>query len=312
MAPIHFGVSVPQIKRTWAETRRAATGFEGMGFDSLWVNDHLYGPQSPAIPMLEAWSLIAALAAITEHVELGTLVTPMGMRNPALLGKMVATIDQIAGGRVIPGFGAGWMRREFTDFDMPFLSTGERLAQLREGLTLLKRMWDPAEGEVTFDGQYFRADHLVTEPKPARRPPVLVGGAGERVTLRIAAEQADIWNNLAGHQADLAHKVDVLHRHCRDVGRDPAAITISQQCLVMITEHETDVPGMIATAQKIFGGHMGDPAGPLAIAGAPAQVRERIQAHIDLGCTMFVMEFFGRDTLGPADLFARTVLPHFR
>jgi len=107
---VHFGVMVPQIKRTWQETQRAASAFEEMGFDSLWVNDHLYGPQSPAIPMLEAWTLAAGIAAVTEQPEIGTLVTPVGMRNPAHTGKMTATVDNIAGGRIIPGFGSGLPR----------------------------------------------------------------------------------------------------------------------------------------------------------------------------------------------------------
>jgi len=304
-------VSVPQIKRTWEESRSAATEFESLGFDSLWVNDHLYGPQSPAIPMLEAWSMIAALAAVTERVEIGTLVTPAGMRNPAHLGKVIATVDHIAGGRVIPGLGAGWMAREFTDFGMPFLSTGERLGQLRETVRLLKRMWTEDE-PVTFEGKYVRAEHVVTLPKPARVPPVLIGGAGEQVTMKIAAREADIWNNLAGHQENLAHKVGVLREHCRTVGRDPDEITISQQCLVTLAPDEATAGPMTETAKRIFGGHMGDPTGPLALTGTPERVCMQIEKHVDLGCTMFMIEFFGRDTREPARLFAEKVMPHFR
>jgi alkanesulfonate monooxygenase SsuD/methylene tetrahydromethanopterin reductase-like flavin-dependent oxidoreductase (luciferase family) len=204
------------------------------------------------------------------------------------------------------------MPREFTDFGMPFLSTGQRLGQLRETIQLFKQMWDPAQEQVTFEGKYVQAHNVVCEPKPVRRPPILVGGAGEKVTLRIAAREADIWNNLAGQQAVLAHKVDALKTHCRDVGRDPESIVISQQCLVTIAPDEASAGPMVDTAKRIFGGHMGDPTGPLAIAGSPKRVREQIQKHVDLGCTMFVMEFFGRDTREPAKLFAETVLPAFK
>ena len=117
---VHFGVTIPQIKRTWDEAKSASVEFEAMGYDSLWVCDHLYGPQSPSIPILEAWSELAAVAAVTEKVELGTLVTPAGMRNPAHLGKVIATVDNIAGGRVIAGLSAGWMPREYTDFGVEF------------------------------------------------------------------------------------------------------------------------------------------------------------------------------------------------
>ncbi|MYA02071.1 MAG: LLM class flavin-dependent oxidoreductase [Chloroflexi bacterium] len=159
-------MSVSQIKRTWQETRRAASAFEEMGFDSLWVNDHLYGPQSPAIPMLEAWTLAAGIAAVTEKPEIGTLVTPVGMRNPAHTGKMIATVDNIAGGRIIPGFGSGWMAREFSDFGMPFVGTRDRVRQLGEGLQIFRGMFDPDQEEFSFEGEFFHAENLVTQPKP--------------------------------------------------------------------------------------------------------------------------------------------------
>ena len=309
MTKPRFGVNVPQIKRSWAETAAAAREFEELGFDSIWVNDHLYGPQSPDIPILEAWTAVAALAAITARVEIGTLVTPAGMRNPAHLGKTIATADAIAGGRVIPGLGGGWMEREFTDFGMPFLPLRQRLAQLEETVALLRRMWSE-DGPVTFAGEHVRVENLVCEPKPPRTPPILIGGAGERVTLRIAARHADIWNNLAGHHADLARKVAALRAHCRDAGRDPAEVTVSQQCLVTIAPDEASAGPMIERAQRIFGGHLGDPTGPLALSGSPERIRDRIARNRELGCELFVMEFFGRDTREPARLFAERVLPY--
>ncbi|MDH3641508.1 MAG: LLM class flavin-dependent oxidoreductase [Gammaproteobacteria bacterium] len=310
MARAHFGITVPQIKRPWVAAADAALGFEELGFDSLWVCDHLYGPQSPQLPILEAWSMISALAAITRKAELGTLVTPAGMRNPAHLGKVIATADNIAGGRIIAGLGGGWMPREFTDFDVPFLSTGERLGQLAETVELLQRMWGDEE-EVTFEGRFVHTHKVVCQPKPPRRVPILIGGGGEKVTLKLVARQADIWNNLAGHQGNLAHKIDVLKGHCDDVDRDFSEITISQQCLVTIAANAEEAGPMADRAQQIFGGHMGDPKGPLAITGTAEQCSEALQKHIDLGCTMFVMEFFGRDTMEPAQRFAEEVAPNF-
>lgn len=310
MANLHFGVTIPQIKRTWAEAKSNAIEFEAMGYDSLWVCDHLYGPQSPQIPILEAWSLISAVAAVTTRVEIGTLVTPAGMRNAAQLGKVIATIDNIAEGRIIPGLGAGWMPREFSDFGVPFLPTSQRLIQLRETVELLKRMW--TEPSVSYDGKYVKATNLVCEPKPVRVPPILIGGSGEKVTLKLAAQHADIWNHQAARQSELPQKIEVLKQRCAETGRDMSTLTISQQCLVTIAPDEASAGPMVDTAKKIFGGHMGDPTGPLAIAGSPQRVREQIQKHIDLGCTMFLIEFFGRDTREPAQLFAETVLPHFK
>ena len=311
MAKVHFGVMMPQIKRSWSEASVAAANFEAMGYDSLWVNDHLYGPQSPSIPILEAWSMVAGLAAITSRVEIGTLVTPVGMRNPAHLGKVVATVDQMSGGRVIPGIGAGWMPREFTDFGVPYLDRKGRLGQLREAAQLLRRMWGEEES-VTFEGQYFQTKDLVTLPKPARQPRLLIGGAGEQVTMKIAARYADIWNNLAGSQDQIAHKVEVLREHCATVGRDASEITVAQQCLVTIAKDDAEAGPMIEVAQKIFGGHMGNPKGELALSGTPNQIVDRIGKHVDAGCVMFNIEFFGRDTREPAELFASTVLSQFR
>ena len=311
MPRVHFGALVPQVSASWAEARDHATAFEAMGFDSLWVNDHLNAPFAPERPILEAWSLLAALAAVTQRVELGTLVTPAGLRNIGQLGKTIATVDQIAGGRVIVGLGAGWLAREYTDFGVPFLDARGRLGQLREAIAVLRRMWgdDPA---VTFERGYFRLDNVVTAPKPPRRPPLLIGGGGERVTMRIAAEHADIWNNLPDDQPRLAEKVAVLRRHCLEMGRDPSAVTVSQTCLVTIAEDEATVRPMIARAARLFRGYMGDAEGPLALSGTPGQVAERIQQHLDAGCTMFHLEFFGRDRRVPTELFARTVMPQFR
>jgi alkanesulfonate monooxygenase SsuD/methylene tetrahydromethanopterin reductase-like flavin-dependent oxidoreductase (luciferase family) len=311
MTKAHFGVTVPQIKRPWMAAAQAAGQFEAMGFDSIWVCDHLYGPQSPQLPILEAWTMVAALAAITERVEIGTLVTPAGMRNPAHLAKTIATADNIAGGRVIAGLGAGWMPREFSDFGMPFMATRERLEQLRETVELLRRMWDEEEIETTYQGTYVNVENVVCQPKPPRHVPILIGGAGEQVTLKLAAKEADMWNNLAGHQANLGHKIEVLKRHCDDLGRDFEEIICSQQCLVTIAADAASAGLMAEQAQKIFGGHMGDPQGPMAVTGTAEQCADAIHKHIELGCSMFVMEFFGRDTIEPAQRFAEEVIPQF-
>ena len=196
-------------------------------------------------------------------------IAPVGKRNPAHTGKMIATVDNIAGGRIIPGFGSGWMAREFSDFGMPFVSTRDRLRQLEEGLQIFRGMFDPDQDEFSFEGEYFHTENLVTQPKPPRDMPILVGGGGEQVTMRIAAQYADIWNNSAGAQDNLEHKVSVLHGHAERLGRDPSEIRVSQQCLVTIVEDDEKVGPMVERAQKIFGGHMGNPAGDMALTGTP-------------------------------------------
>ena len=308
--PIRFGVTLPQIKRTWPEARAAAVEFDRLGFDSVWVCDHLYGVPMPNLPILEAWSELAAVAAITERVELGTLVTPPFFRNPAVFAKQVATVDHVSNGRTIVGLGCGWLATEFEAYGCPFPSIGDRLRALRETIQVLKRLW--TEERVTFEGGYVTVRDAMSEPKPVRRPPILVGGGGERVLLRIAAEHADIWNNLAAMQPELGRKVAALRRHCGEVGRDFDAIEVSQQCLVVIAETDAAARAALERAARIYGGHMGAGLEEHGIWGTPAQVIERIRRHVALGCTLFVIEFFGRDTREPARLFAEQVMPAFR
>lgn len=310
MAGMHFGVTLPQIKRSWEETRAAALAFEEYGYHSVWLNDHLYGVPMPQLPIFEAWTALAAVASITHRVKLGTLVTPVGFRNPGLLAKVVATLDQISGGRVIVGLGAGWFEMEFTGYGFSFPPLRERLEQLEEAVVLMKRLWN--EVQVTFTGRHFQLQSAFCEPKPVQQPhpPILIGGGGERVLLRIAAQHADIWNNLAVHQNDLPRKIEKLRQHCVQVERPLEAITISQQCLVVIGSDEGDVEAKLRKAEQIYGGHMGA-SGLLTIAGTPERCIEKIEAHRRLGCTMLVIEFFGRDTREPARLFAERVLPAF-
>jgi probable F420-dependent oxidoreductase len=308
-SPVHFGVTLPQISRTWPEARDTAVELERLGFDSVWACDHLQGVPAPQLDILEAWSLLAAVAALTDRVELGTLVTPPGFRNPAVLAKQAATVDVIAGGRVVMGLGSGWAEPEFVGYGLPFPPVRERMMALRETAELLPRLW--TEETVTYTGDVVRTDGAYCAPKPVRRPPLLIGGSGEKVLLRIAAEHADIWNNGAVTQDRLAHKIAVLHGHCRAIGRDPAEITVSQQCNVVLVASEDEAPAALAKATRIYG--------PMAAAleehgiwGSPPRVIEAIRRHVELGCTHFVMELFGRDTREPARLFADEVLPAFR
>jgi F420-dependent oxidoreductase-like protein len=309
-APVHFGVTLPQIKRTWPEARDAALDFEALGFDSVWVCDHLQGVPAPQLDILEAWSLLAAVAAVTERVELGTLVTPPGFRNPAVLAKQAATVDVIAGGRVVMGLGSGWAEPEFTGYGLPFPPVADRMEALRETAELLPLLW--TDEQVTYEGRFARAVDAHCAPKPPRRPPILIGGSGEKVLLRIAAQHADIWNNLAVTQHQLEHKIGVLRDHCAAVGRDFGEITVSQQCNVVLVADQADEAEALAKAARIYGPAVGAHLEEHGIWGTPARVIEGIERHVALGCTHFVMELFGRDTRAPARLFADQVFPAFR
>jgi alkanesulfonate monooxygenase SsuD/methylene tetrahydromethanopterin reductase-like flavin-dependent oxidoreductase (luciferase family) len=307
--PVRFGVTLPQIKRGWDEARAAAVEFDRLGYDSLFACDHVYGVPLPTLPILEAWSLLAAVAAVTERAKLGTLVTPPFFRNPAILAKQIATIDQIAPGRLIAGLGAGWFEPEFTGTGSPFPNTRERLRALEETVEILKGLW--SQERFSFSGRHFQVKDAICEPKPARRPEILIGGGGERVLMGIAARHADTWNNMAVFQAQLPHKVDALRRRCDELSRDFATLAISQQCVVVIGEDEAAARAALAKAGKVYGGHMGGALEEHGIWGSPARVIDCIERHRALGVSSFVIEFFGRDTREPARLFADKVMPAF-
>ena len=179
--PVRFGVTLPQIKRSWEEARTAAVEFDRLGFDSLWVCDHLYGVPLPTLPIFEGWSELAAVAAVTERAQLGSLVTPPFFRNPAVFAKQIATIDHISNGRTIAGLGAGWFAPEFEAYGNPFPSLGQRMKALDECAAILKALW--TEERVTFEGRHFQMKDAICEPKPVRRPPILIGGGGEKVLI---------------------------------------------------------------------------------------------------------------------------------
>jgi probable F420-dependent oxidoreductase len=307
--PARFGVTLPQIKRSWDECRNAAVRFDELGFDSLWVCDHVYGVPAPTLPIFEAWSQLAAVAAITERAQLGTLVTPPFFRNPAVFAKQVATIDQISNGRVIVGLGAGWFQAEFEAYGCEFPKLGERMQALDEYAEILRRLW--SEERVTFSGRHFSVTDAICEPKPVRRTPLLIGGSGERVLMGIAARRADIWNNLAAFQPQLGAKVEALRRRCGELDRDFDAIEVAQQCVVVIGEDEDEARRFLEKAKKVYGGHMGGSIEEHGIWGAPDAVIDKIEQHRALGCSAFMIEFFGRDTTVPAQLFAERVMPAF-
>lgn len=308
--PIHFGATLPQIKRTWEEVRAAATAFDDYGFDSVWACDHIYGVPMPTLPIFEAWSQLAAVAAITERVGLGTLVTPPFFRNPAVLAKQVATIDHISNGRTIMGLGAGWFQPEFEQTGCAFPPLGQRMKALEETAMILKGLW--TEERFSLEGEHFRVTDAISEPKPVRRPPILIGGTGEKVLMGIVARHADIWNNMAVTQGQLGQKVEALKRRCDDEKRDFGTLEVSQQCVVVIAETDDEAKTALEKAQKVYGGHMGAALAEHGIWGTPERVVDCIERHTKLGCTGFIIEFFGRDTRVPAELFSQRVMPALR
>jgi F420-dependent oxidoreductase-like protein len=217
---------------------------EDHGFDSVWVMDHLYqiemvGPKED--PMLEAYTLLAGLASRTKVARLGTMVTGVTYRNPALLAKIVTTLDVISSGRAVLGLGAAWNDDEHAGYGYDFPPAGERLDRLEEALQICRAMF--TEAAPSFEGRHYRIQSVLNNPKPVRgRIPVLIGGGGEKRTLRLVAQYGDACN-LFGDPDAVRHKLDVLEQHCADVGRDPAEITKTVLLTVEDPSAAAKVPG---------------------------------------------------------------------
>lgn len=197
------------------------------GLDSFWVMDHYF--QIPEVgpaddPMLEGYSALSAAAAVTRRISVGAMVTGVTYRHPGILVKTATTLDVLSGGRAILGLGAGWYEREHLALGVPFPPVAERFERLQETLQIANQMWSDDDGP--FVGKHYQLAETLCRPQPLSqpRPRILIGGGGERKTLRLAAQYADAWNMFSMNPDEVAPKLDILHRHCEEVGRDFAAI----------------------------------------------------------------------------------------
>jgi probable F420-dependent oxidoreductase len=267
--PLRVGVQLPEVERVvrWPELRDMARAAEDAGFDSLWVGDHLLfrDPGMPPRGPWESWSVLAALAAVTSRVSLGPLVASTSFHNPAMLAKKAATIDEISGGRLILGLGAGWNETEYRAFGFPF---DHRAARFEEAFTIIRGLL--REGQVDFAGRYYEARDCVLLPPPARPngPPILIGTKRPRM-MRQAAAHADAWNawiSWYGNRPEgLAEFREQLDAACASVGRDPA--TLARTVAVQVQMGEGDVA------------RRGGPEEPaVALHGSPRQLADALRA----------------------------------
>ncbi len=244
LASFNFPGSPQTTAEHLVEIAQAA---EEVGFSSLWVMDHFMqipqvGPEWWDMP--EAYTTLAYLAAATRRIKLGTLVTGVGYRNPALLGKMIATLDVLSGGRAIAGLGAGWFERETVGYGYGVPTTKERLDRLEDMLQMLPLLWGP--GAPSFEGKTFSVPEAMCYPRPLQdHIPILVGGGGEKRTLRLVAQYADA-ANFFGDADAVRHKIAVLHEHCAAVGRDPADIAITHLAPALMATDQSDLEARVA------------------------------------------------------------------
>lgn len=301
---VQFAFWSPQAGATVKTLLDRAEMAERLGYHSLWLVDHFWTLGLPDVDLLESIPMMSALAARTERVRIGTLVLCNSFRNPGLLAKSLSTIDQISNGRLEIGLGAGWMEQEYRAYGYEFPSMGTRLRQLDESLQILKSMF--TEKRTTFKGRYYTVTDAPNNPKPVQKPhpPILIGGAGEKVMLRLVAKYADRWNCPAGYR-DFKRTLGVLHEHCRAVGRDPATLAISEQVMVCIgaNKAEVDQKWEMAKGRRPFSF--------TAIKGTPDEVVAQIRERVSWGITMFTMMFADMAPPQTVELFAREVMPAF-
>ena len=261
-----IGASLASYTTTWDDIRASIETMEAGRWSSVWCPDHFIPPQAwkgaEHQPAYEAWTLIAAAAGITEKLRLGHLVTGNTYRNPALVAKMATTIDQISHGRFTLGIGAAWFKREHEAYGWVYPSTRERQDRLDESCALIRKLFT-ADGPVDYNGRYYRLDQAPLSPGCYQKPhiPIMVGGTGERRTLRTLAMHGDMLNingfgdgvlTLESYQ----HKVGVLERHCEKVGRDPAEIKRTIHTPLNVTDDKAEAERFV----KRFGpGHLAGP-----------------------------------------------------
>lgn len=242
MTEIRTGVALWSQATSWQEMLDAATRIDELGYDSLFADDHLYADSGdPYQTKLEAWTLLAAWAVATSHVRLGHYVLANTFRNPGLVAKMATTVDHISNGRVILGIGAGWFELEHHAFGLDFgRGFGERLNWLDESVSIIRPLL--AGETVSHEGAHYVTHDLRINPLPVQdRLPILIGGAGERKTLRTVASYADMWHLYTPSIDVLTHKLEVLSGHCAAIGRDPAEIELTiTPAMTMIRDNAAD------------------------------------------------------------------------
>jgi F420-dependent oxidoreductase-like protein len=247
MARLSFGIKTAPQHTTYAAMLALWEQADATPvLEHAWLFDHFAPIHSDVNgPCLEGWTTLAAFAARTNRLRLGLMVTGNTYRHPAVLANMAATVDIISNGRLDLGIGAGWNEYEHTSMGIPLYAPGERIRRLGEACELIKRLF--TQPVTDFDGRYYQLKEARCEPKPVQQHvPIVIGGGGEQLTLRVVARYADVWNFVGGPIATLNHKLDVLHQHCAAVGRDPSEITISVQASV----NYDDLPGTAASVQQ--------------------------------------------------------------
>ena len=316
-----FGVFVPQgwrmdlveiedpVEQYEAMTRVGQVAEESGGYDSIWLYDHFHTVPEPTMnTVFECWTATAGLSRDTSSIKIGQMVTCNGYRNPALLAKIASTVDVMSNGRLLFGLGAGWYEHEWRAYGYGFPELRDRMRAFREACEIIHRMW--TEDEVVFDGEYYKVDKPINEPKGVRdpHPSFWIGGSGEKVTLKLVAKYGDACN-VGGGVERLKHKFGVLKGHCDDIGRDYEEITRSTSINVYLLEEGEDPE---AVTKEARGSKSYEEYSREFMVGTAEQLSERLQPLVDAGVNYFIV-YMPRVAYDPAPIekFAKEVIPNF-
>ncbi|GIX49787.1 MAG: hypothetical protein KatS3mg131_3998 [Candidatus Tectimicrobiota bacterium] len=299
------GIPWEQVQALWRHA-------EATGWDAAFVADHFMpNTPDPVTPTLECWTTLAGLALCTQRLRIGTLVAGNTYRHPAVLAKMATNVDIMSGGRLICGLGAAWQQNEHEAYGIPFYTVRERLERLEEACQVLLALWH--EPKATFQGKYYQLRHAPLFPKPVQQPhpELLIGGGGERRTLRIAAKYADHWNVWGGPEI-LRRKIRILEDHCAAVGRDPRTIKRSANMPLLLTDQPEARQRLVQSLMRLFGRSEAE-ARDTVLAGSVGEVQDtlgRLQAAgVDMLCIPTFVPPWRYEQL---DRFITEVAPAFR
>ena len=280
---------------------------EDLGYDSFWVMDHFHQIPNigqPQEPMLEGWTAISVLAGYTSKIKLGTLVTGNTYRHPSVLAKIGATLDVLSKGRLIMGIGGAWNVEEATAYGIPFPPTKERLERLDEAVQVIRHMW--TEDKANFEGRFYQLKDAYCNPKPIQKPypPILIGGAGEKRTLKTVAKYADA-SNIFGSLETVQKKLAILKAHCKEVGRDYGSIMKTKGGRVIFGDRESIEKGFeqMGMNKEMVKGFL--------TYGTPEQVRQQIEDFADAGIDGLIYSFDPRQELEAVTKFGTDVISAF-
>jgi len=318
VSKLKFGLQHPRFtydgvgNAIFETVKERAQYAEQHGFDSFFVMDHFF--QIPYMgnideQMLEAWTTISALTQATSKIKLGTLVTGNIYRNPALLAKMAANVDLMSNGRLILGIGASWFEEEANAYDIPFFTTSERGKRLEESVQIIKGMWANPKG-FTFQGNYYKVNNALCLPELIQKPypPIMIGGGGEKQTLRVVAKYADACN-LFGGPKTIQAKLDVLKKHCNEVGRHYDEILKTSLITVVIAEDKQNLARELAGVRKPTVSD--EELDEIVLYGTPDDVAAKIERLMQAGLQYLIVNFreSEKDSLR---IFAEKVVPRFQ